>query len=52
MDVTITGRNVGIPDRFEDYATEKAEKVAHLADRALALEIRLCRHHETNGTTW
>ena len=51
MDVTITGRNVGIPDRFEDYATEKAEKVAHLADRALALEIRLCRHHETNGTT-
>jgi ribosomal subunit interface protein len=51
MDVTITGRNVGIPDRFEEYATEKAEKVAHLADRALALEIRLCRHHETNGTT-
>jgi ribosomal subunit interface protein len=51
MDVTITGRNVGIPDRFEDYATEKSEKVAHLADRALALEIRLCRHHETNGTS-
>jgi len=51
MDVTITGRNVGIPDRFEDYANEKAEKVAHLADRALALEIRLCRHHETNGTS-
>jgi len=51
MDVTITGRNVGIPDRFEEYATEKAEKVAHLADRALALEVRLCRHHETNGST-
>jgi ribosomal subunit interface protein len=51
MDVTITGRNVGIPDRFEDYAIEKADKVAHLADRALALEIRLCRHHETNGIT-
>lgn len=49
MDITITGRGVGIPDRFEDYATEKAEKVASLAERALALEIRLCRHHETNG---
>jgi ribosomal subunit interface protein len=51
MDITITGRGVGIPDRFEDYATEKAEKVSALAERALALEIRLCRHHETNGTS-
>jgi len=51
MDITITGRGVGIPDRFEDYATEKAERVSHLADRALALEIRLCRHHETNGSS-
>ncbi|QEO08580.1 ribosome hibernation-promoting factor, HPF/YfiA family [Protaetiibacter larvae] len=50
MDVTITGRNVGIPDRFEDYVTEKADKVELLAPRALALEVRLCRHHETNGT--
>lgn len=51
MDITITGRGVGIPDRFEDYATEKAEKVASLADKALALEIKLIRHHETNGTS-
>jgi ribosomal subunit interface protein len=49
MDITITGRGVGVPDRFEDYATEKADKVAKLADRALALEIRLIRHHETRG---
>lgn len=49
MDITITGRGVGIPDRFEDYATEKAEKVATLAERALALEIRVCRHHEKSG---
>lgn len=49
MDITITGRGVDVPDRFEDYATEKADKVAKLADRALALEIRLCRHHDTNG---
>lgn len=51
MDITITGRGVGIPDRFEDYATEKAEKIAQLAPKALALEIRVVRHHETNGTS-
>ncbi|HWM35311.1 MAG TPA: ribosome-associated translation inhibitor RaiA [Pseudolysinimonas sp.] len=51
MDITITGRGVGIPDRFEDYATEKADKVAQLAEKALALEIKLIRHHETNGTS-
>jgi ribosomal subunit interface protein len=51
MDITITGRGVGIPDRFEDYATEKSEKVAQLAEKALALEIKLIRHHETNGTS-
>jgi len=49
MDITITGRGVGIPDRFEDYATEKADKVSALAERALALEIRVCRHHEKSG---
>ena len=51
MDVTITGRNVGIPDRFEDYVTEKAEKVEHLAPRALALEVKLVRHHEGRGSS-
>lgn len=51
MDVTIIGRGVNIPDRFEEYATEKAEKVTHLADRALALEIRILRHHESHGTS-
>ncbi len=51
MDITITGRGVEIPDRFEDYATEKAEKVAHLADKAIVLEIRVIRHHETGGTS-
>ncbi|MEO6115609.1 MAG: ribosome-associated translation inhibitor RaiA [Pseudolysinimonas sp.] len=51
MDITVTGRGVGIPDRFEDYAIEKSERVEHLADKALALEIRLCRHHETHGST-
>src|SRR3954465_5524128 len=51
MDITVTGRGGGIPDRFEDYAIEKAEKAEHLADKALALEIKLIRHHETNGTS-
>lgn len=50
MDITITGRNVGITDRFRDYAVEKSDRVTHLADRALALEVRLCRHHETHGS--
>lgn len=50
MDITLIGRNVGITDRFRSYVDEKAERVEHLADRALALEVRLCRHHETNGT--
>lgn len=50
MDVTITGRNVGIPDRFEDYVTEKTAKVEHLAPRAFALEVKLVRHHEGRGT--
>lgn len=49
MDITITGRNIGITDRFRDYATEKAEKIAHLADRALVLEIRASRHHEKSA---
>ncbi|QOD93193.1 ribosome-associated translation inhibitor RaiA [Chryseoglobus sp. 28M-23] len=51
MDITITGRNMGITDRFRDYATEKAEKVEHLADRAQILEIKVSRHHEKLGRT-
>jgi len=51
MDIDITGRNLGITDRFRAYATEKAEKVAHLADRALALEIRASRHSESKGAS-
>ena len=49
MDITITGRNIGITDRFRDYATEKAEKIEHLADRPQVLEIKVSRHHEKSG---
>jgi ribosomal subunit interface protein len=49
METNIVGRNLGITDRFRGYATEKAEKIAGLADKALALEIKVSRHHEKNG---
>jgi ribosomal subunit interface protein len=51
MEISITGRNVGVTDRFREYATEKAEKVAHLAAKAIAFEIKVTRHHETRGAT-
>lgn len=50
MEITVTARNLGVTDRFRDYATEKAEKVAHLAEKAIAFEIKLSRHHETRGS--
>ncbi|MDQ1598496.1 MAG: hypothetical protein QOI70_1920 [Microbacteriaceae bacterium] len=51
MEISINGRNLGITDRFRDYVTEKAEKIAHLADRALAFEVKVSRHNEKNGST-
>jgi ribosomal subunit interface protein len=49
MEINITGRNLGITDRFREYASEKAEKVGHLADKALALEIKVSRHNTASG---
>jgi ribosomal subunit interface protein len=49
MEISIIGRNLGITDRFREYATEKAAKVSHLADRALSLEIKVSRHNEKLG---
>lgn len=49
MDITINGRNLEVTDRFREYATEKADKVAHLADKAIAFEVKLSRHRETRG---
>lgn len=51
MEITVTARNLGVTDRFRDYATEKAEKVAHLAEKAIAFEIKVSRHHETRGSS-
>src|ERR1700712_1374444 len=50
MEINITGRNLGITDRFRSYATEKAEKVSLLADRALVLEVKVCRHNSANAS--
>ncbi len=50
METNITGRNLGITDRFRDYALDKSEKVSHLSEKALALEIKLCRHNSANGS--
>src|SRR5690554_3849478 len=50
MEISINGRNVGITDRFRDYATEKSEKIALLADKAQAFQIRVSRHNEKSGT--
>ena len=51
MEISINGLGVGITDRFRDYATEKAEKVTHLADKALAFEVKVSRHNEKNGSS-
>jgi len=49
VDISINGLGLGITDRFRDYATEKAEKVSHLAEKALAFEVKVSRHSEKNG---
>jgi ribosomal subunit interface protein len=52
MDTTITGRGAGITDRFRGYVEDRADKIEQLADKPLAFEVRLCRHHEkSSGST-
>lgn len=51
MEITITGRNLGVTDRFREYATEKSDKIAHLAEKAIAFEVKVSRHHETKGSS-
>jgi ribosomal subunit interface protein len=49
VDINIVGLGLGITDRFREYATEKAEKVAHLVEQAQSLDIKVSRHHDANG---
>lgn len=51
MEVSIKGLGLGITDRFRDYATEKSEKVARFAEKALAFEVKVSRHNEKNGAS-
>ncbi|KRE26364.1 ribosome hibernation-promoting factor, HPF/YfiA family [Agromyces sp. Soil535] len=49
MELNIVGRNLGVTDRFRAYVAEKSEKVTHLAERAISLDVKLSRHNEKNG---
>ncbi len=49
MEISVTGRNLEVTDRFREYAIEKSEKVAHLAEKAISFQITVTRHHETRG---
>ena len=51
MELNIVGRNLGVTDRFRAYAAEKSEKVSHLAERAISLDVKVTRHNEKNGNT-
>jgi len=50
MDIMTTAKGLGLTDRFREYATEKAEKIGSLADRAIAMEIKVSRHAEGRGS--
>ena len=49
MELNIVGRNLEVTDRFRAYVDEKSEKVSHLSDRAISLDVKLSRHSEKNG---
>jgi ribosomal subunit interface protein len=51
METTITAQGLGVTDRFREYATEKSQKISNLAERAIAFEIKLTRHHQTRGSS-
>lgn len=51
MEISVNGLGLGVTDRFRDYVTEKAEKVSHLAEKALAFEVKASRHNEKNGSS-
>lgn len=49
MELSIVGRNAGVTDRFRDYVTEKSSKILHFTDHAHSMQVKLSRHHSTNG---
>ncbi len=50
MDVTISGRNTEIPDRFREYADEKVTaKVQQLSGRAQSVEVKVKKRTDRAG---
>ncbi|PSL38825.1 ribosomal subunit interface protein [Labedella gwakjiensis] len=49
METNIVGLGLGITDRFRDYVEEKSDKLGNLADRALAFDVKVSRHHDKSG---
>jgi len=49
VDIAITARGLDITDRFRRYVDEKAEKIAALATKAIAFEIKVSRHSVQRG---
>ncbi|NUP74904.1 MAG: ribosome-associated translation inhibitor RaiA [Sinomonas sp.] len=40
MEFKISGRNLTVSDRFREYATEKVEKIEHLADKVQRIDAK------------
>ncbi|MFM6973918.1 MAG: ribosome hibernation-promoting factor, HPF/YfiA family [Agromyces sp.] len=49
MELNIVGRNAGVTDRFREYVTEKSSKILHYVDHAQTMQVKLSRHHSSNG---
>ena len=48
MDITVSGRNATITDRFREYTTEKVNKVSQLLPRAQVLSVKLSSHSKAH----
>ncbi len=44
MQVTVTGRHMGVSDALRQYCTEKAERLPRFLDRVQAIEVILDGH--------
>jgi ribosomal subunit interface protein len=49
VETNIVGMGLGITDRFQDYVNEKSEKITHLAERAIALDVKASRRLDRAG---
>jgi len=49
MKLNIVARHIQVTDRFQNYVSEKIDKVELLSDKALELDVTLSRHHGGKG---